>query len=358
MAARQRRPRGRRTAQESRPQTDMLGMADDGRQRAVGRDGATTAGIELAARARERSSAATAARRELRMESLVGAGFVVAAAAAWAALDGAAASPALAAWLTLICALLVRVEFEVGEGCTRPVQLVLAPMLVLLPAGAVPLAVGVAHVAAQLPAVLAPHGAAAAAALRHRRLVVLARAGGDRGRGGPAARLDRVRGADRARRPWRSSASTSSCPRCAPASAPASGCARCWCPSPGSGWSTSSSSPSACSPPWSARWRRRRSAACSRSRPCLPSSHASGPAGSTTPWRSSASRRRRATACSRSSRTRPTSSPSSAPTARWPRSPGPSRPCSGPTGTRRRASRCSTTCTPTTSCASTPSCTA
>ena len=33
-------------------------------------------------------------------------------------------------------------------------QLVLAPMLVLLPAGAVPLAVGVAHVAAQLPAVL------------------------------------------------------------------------------------------------------------------------------------------------------------------------------------------------------------
>ena len=115
---------------------------------------ATTAGLELAARARERSSAATAARRELRTEFLVGAGFVVAAAAAWVVLDGAAASPALTAWLVLICALLVRVEFEVGEGCTRPVQLVLAPMLVLLPAGAVPLAVGVAHVAAQLPGVL------------------------------------------------------------------------------------------------------------------------------------------------------------------------------------------------------------
>ena len=40
---------------------------------------------------------------------------------------------------------LVRIEFEVGEGHTRPVQLAFVPMLVLLPPGLVPLAVLAAH---------------------------------------------------------------------------------------------------------------------------------------------------------------------------------------------------------------------
>jgi diguanylate cyclase (GGDEF)-like protein/PAS domain S-box-containing protein len=44
-------------------------------------------------------------------------------------------------WLTLLCAALVPIEFEVGNGHTRPVQLALVPMLVLLPPGLVPLGV-------------------------------------------------------------------------------------------------------------------------------------------------------------------------------------------------------------------------
>ena len=57
------------------------------------------------------------------------------------------AAPALvtAAWLPAICAVLVRIEFEVGEGNTRPIQLAFVPMLVLLPPGVVPLAVLAAH---------------------------------------------------------------------------------------------------------------------------------------------------------------------------------------------------------------------
>ena len=41
-------------------------------------------------------------------------------------------------WLAGLCAVLVRIEFEVGEGRTRPVQLVFVPMLLLLPAGGDP----------------------------------------------------------------------------------------------------------------------------------------------------------------------------------------------------------------------------
>ena len=62
----------------------------------------------------------------------------------------APAEAGLLAWMTLLCAVLVPIEFEVGEGHTRPIQLAFIPMLLLLPPGFVPLAVLVAHVPAML----------------------------------------------------------------------------------------------------------------------------------------------------------------------------------------------------------------
>jgi diguanylate cyclase (GGDEF)-like protein/PAS domain S-box-containing protein len=109
---------------------------------------------ELAARARERREHEHAERREQITESICALLFAVACAAVYAAFDGASASVATVAWLALICAALVRVEFEVGEGCTRPVMLVLPAMLLLLPAGAMPIAILAGHVAAQVPDVL------------------------------------------------------------------------------------------------------------------------------------------------------------------------------------------------------------
>jgi diguanylate cyclase (GGDEF)-like protein/PAS domain S-box-containing protein len=106
---------------------------------------------QLVARARERRQLDKAARREQVTESVFAAVFVPASLVAYFAFDGATTNWLVFGWLVLICALLVRVEFEVGEGCTRPVMLVVAPMLVLLPAGAVPLAIVAGHVAAQLP---------------------------------------------------------------------------------------------------------------------------------------------------------------------------------------------------------------
>jgi diguanylate cyclase (GGDEF)-like protein/PAS domain S-box-containing protein len=114
--------------------------------------------LDLAARGRERARAsavhAAADRREMRVETVAAAFFMVAATVVFWSFDGAHADVWRAAGLVLVCALLVRVEFDVGEGCTRPVQLVLASMLVLLPAGAVPIAVAVAHITAQLPGVV------------------------------------------------------------------------------------------------------------------------------------------------------------------------------------------------------------
>jgi diguanylate cyclase (GGDEF)-like protein/PAS domain S-box-containing protein len=92
---------------------------------------------------------AAAARRELRTEAVVAVAFLGTAAALWA-LDGGPFRLGLAVWLAVVCAVLVRVEFEVGEGVTRPVQLVLASMFVLLPAGQVPAVVAAAHVLARL----------------------------------------------------------------------------------------------------------------------------------------------------------------------------------------------------------------
>ena len=81
-----------------------------------------------------------ASRRELTAELAAGALFL-AAAGALLALPGATAgfSPAVAALLVAMYALVARVEFPVGAGHVVPTQLVLVPMLVLLPPATVPL---------------------------------------------------------------------------------------------------------------------------------------------------------------------------------------------------------------------------
>jgi HD-GYP domain-containing protein (c-di-GMP phosphodiesterase class II) len=61
------------------------------------------------------------------------------------------ASPLLAAMLICGFALASRIEFEVGSGSTVPTEVVLVPMLFLLPAGVIPLAVALGLVLGQLP---------------------------------------------------------------------------------------------------------------------------------------------------------------------------------------------------------------
>jgi diguanylate cyclase (GGDEF)-like protein/PAS domain S-box-containing protein len=95
------------------------------------------------------------ARREVVVEAVTAGAFAAAAGAFWALAGFPAPGGAQALSLGLICAVLVRIEFVVGEGHTRPVVLALAPMLLLLPAAAVPLVFAAAHVAARLPDVLA-----------------------------------------------------------------------------------------------------------------------------------------------------------------------------------------------------------
>ena len=102
--------------------------------------------VEHIERSRERSRR-RGERRELLTELSVSGAFLVAAAGLAILLPHERASWGLALWLTAICAILVRIEFEVGEGHTRPVQLAFIPMLVLLPPWLVPIAV----LAAQLP---------------------------------------------------------------------------------------------------------------------------------------------------------------------------------------------------------------
>src|SRR4051812_18843100 len=93
---------------------------------------------------------APAAWREVVVEAAASLAFV-AAATVMAVLAGGLGDVAFAAWLALICALLARVEFEVGDGLTRPLQLVLLPMLLLLDPGVVPLVIGAGVLLAKLP---------------------------------------------------------------------------------------------------------------------------------------------------------------------------------------------------------------
>ena len=126
---------------------------------ATGRNGSRSVApvadeVDLIAQARERSER-HAERRELYTEAVASAGFVGACAATVALFGVGGVDLALVAWLTAITAILVRVEFEVGEGCTRPLQLVFAPMLVLLPPALIAPVVVLGHVVARLPDVVA-----------------------------------------------------------------------------------------------------------------------------------------------------------------------------------------------------------
>src|SRR3954452_23814313 len=110
--------------------------------------------VDLIAQARERSQR-QAERRELYTEAVASFGFVGACAITVVAFGVGSVDLALVAWLTAIIAVLARVEFEVGEGCTRPLQLVFAPMLVLLAPALIAPVVVLGHVGARLPDLVA-----------------------------------------------------------------------------------------------------------------------------------------------------------------------------------------------------------
>src|SRR4051794_28913245 len=81
-------------------------------------------------------------RRELVTEIVFAAGFLaLAVGLLWLPAGTAGFDPAMAAVLVGLYALLTRVEFPVGAGSVLPTQLVLIPMLVLMPPGVVPLLV-------------------------------------------------------------------------------------------------------------------------------------------------------------------------------------------------------------------------
>ena len=94
-------------------------------------------------------------RRERLTESCAAAGFFAGAVAMAWFLPAEPVSAATAAWLVALFCVLHHVAFDVGEGRTRPIQLVLIPMLLLLPPAAVPLVVAAALIVAHLPAVAA-----------------------------------------------------------------------------------------------------------------------------------------------------------------------------------------------------------
>ena len=89
-------------------------------------------------------------RRERRIEAIAAAAFVVVAAILPAALEGGRHfDPLLAAALVASLALGSRVSLYVGAGSAVPTQLVLVPMLFLLPPAAVPACVAIAAAAAE-----------------------------------------------------------------------------------------------------------------------------------------------------------------------------------------------------------------
>ena len=116
-------------------------------------DDLTPAILDLIAEARAKEHVGAHDRRERITERAVAAAFLVAAIAVLVIGDGLAAVPiGMSAWLVALCFVLLQIEFEVGEGRTRPVQLVLMPMFFLLPPALVPLLVVVAQLLAHLPA--------------------------------------------------------------------------------------------------------------------------------------------------------------------------------------------------------------
>src|SRR4051812_10392712 len=93
-------------------------------------------------------------RRERWAEVLVGGGFVAAAGALLSI--GAPAMPwGTLALLVVVFAVLARVRFDVGAGFTVPTQLILMPMVVLLPPQLVPAAAAAGFVLSGVPDALA-----------------------------------------------------------------------------------------------------------------------------------------------------------------------------------------------------------
>src|SRR5215207_2745760 len=103
---------------------------------------------------------ARAERRELLTELTVALTFVVAAVALLIAAP--AIDWGMTAWLTGLLGVLLLIEFEVGEGKTRPTHLGIVPMLILLDPAVVPVAV----LAAYLPPALLELARGAAPARR------------------------------------------------------------------------------------------------------------------------------------------------------------------------------------------------
>jgi diguanylate cyclase (GGDEF)-like protein/PAS domain S-box-containing protein len=85
-------------------------------------------------------------RRELATELTIVAGFAAVAGAVAVRLPSAGFSPVAAVVLGFMLVVVLAVEFDVAEGRTSPVQLVLLPLLVLVPPAYVPLVVVAAHV--------------------------------------------------------------------------------------------------------------------------------------------------------------------------------------------------------------------
>jgi diguanylate cyclase (GGDEF)-like protein/PAS domain S-box-containing protein len=97
------------------------------------------------------SDDATIGRRERRTEGFMTAAFVACAGALAVTVPHEPVSVPVAAWLVGLMFVLLQIEFEVGQGRTRPVQLALVPMLVLLPPSLVPGLLALANVLARLP---------------------------------------------------------------------------------------------------------------------------------------------------------------------------------------------------------------
>src|SRR6478752_1933362 len=106
----------------------------------------------LLVEARRRPTSALSA-RERRYELTIGLAFVAVVAAMIAFLDGGVRLDVpVAIGLVVAHVVAQRVEFEIGAGMTNATELVLVPMLLLLPVTLVPVAVAVALVAARVPA--------------------------------------------------------------------------------------------------------------------------------------------------------------------------------------------------------------
>ena len=83
-----------------------------------------------------------ASRRELAVDATAAGLFVAAAGSLAVAGDMAGLRPGIAALLIAIYAVVARIEFPVGAGYVVPTQLILVPMLLMLPPAVVPAAVG------------------------------------------------------------------------------------------------------------------------------------------------------------------------------------------------------------------------